>query len=247
MKASAAAVVVSVLFAASASAQVADDLSRRQALQHFRAGQELMLAERYEQAAAEFTDAVGLDPLLTIAHYGRGQAYMALRRYASAVQAFLDCRKAFEQLARLHQRNTAEASRQETDEMYELRDSIRRMQNQVSVNAATRNRIEQRLEELQTLRRNVRPGEPARVPAALYLSLGSAYFRSGRPDDAEREWRAAVATDNSLGEAHNNLAALYLTAGRKREAEDAIRAAERARFRVDPRLKEDIRRMPAGG
>ncbi len=233
-----------LICSASATAQVVDELSRRQALQHLRAGQELMLAERYEPAAAEFSQAVSLNPLLTIAHYGRGQAYMALRRYASAVQAFLGCREAFEQLARMQQQHVSEASRQETDEMYELRDSIRRMQNQVSVNAATRHRIEQRLEELQTFRRNVRPGGPTRVPAALYLALGSAYFRSGRTAEAEHEWEAAVGADNDLGEAHNNLAALYALSGRTQEAEAAVRAAERAGFRVNPRLKADIANMP---
>jgi Flp pilus assembly protein TadD len=60
---------------------------------------------------------------------------------------------------------------------------------------------------------------------------------------AEREWKAAVAVNPRLGEAHNNLAALYAMSKRKQEAEDAVRAAERAGYRVHPQLKDDIRRM----
>jgi len=52
--------------------------------------------------------------------------------------------------------------------------------------------------------------------------------------------------NSKLGEAHNNLAVLYMQTGRKAEAEEAVKAAERARFRVHPQLKEDIRKMTAG-
>jgi Flp pilus assembly protein TadD len=52
-----------------------------------------------------------------------------------------------------------------------------------------------------------------------------------------------VTVNPKLGEAHNNLAVLYMTSGRKQSAEDALKAAERSRFRVHPQLKEDIRKM----
>jgi Flp pilus assembly protein TadD len=47
-----------------------------------------------------------------------------------------------------------------------------------------------------------------------------------------------------LGEAWNNLAVIYLQSGRKAMAEDAVTRAARAGFRVNPRLKDDIKRMP---
>ena len=53
----------------------------------------------------------------------------------------------------------------------------------------------------------------------------------------------AIETKPSLGEAHNNLAVVYMLTMRKKEAENAVREAERAGFRVNPQLKEDIRRM----
>ena len=77
----------------------------------------------------------------------------------------------------------------------------------------------------------------------MSLALGSAYFRSGRLADAEREWKAAVDVNARLGEAHNNLAALDAMTGRKKEADAAVRAAERAGFAVHPRLKDDIRAL----
>src|SRR5215212_9904379 len=68
--------------------QIADEQSRRQAIELYRAGQEHMSAERFDKAAESFTAAIGKDPLLSVAHYQLGQAYMGLKRYASAIQAY---------------------------------------------------------------------------------------------------------------------------------------------------------------
>jgi hypothetical protein len=53
-----------------------------------------------------------------------------------------------------------------------------------------------------------------------------------------------VTTNPKLGEAHSNLAVLYMMTGRKKEAEEAIKAAEKTKFRVNPQLKADISKMP---
>jgi Flp pilus assembly protein TadD len=78
------------------------------------------------------------------------------------------------------------------------------------------------------------------TPAELSLALGSAYFRSGDLVSAEREWKVAVAANPRLGEAHNNLAALYAMTGRKEQAQDTVKQAEKSGYRVNPRLKSDI-------
>ena len=44
----------------------------------------------------------------------------------------------------------------------------------------------------------------------------------------------------TFGEAHSNLAVVYLITGRATEAEAEVKAAEKAGFRVNPKLKEDI-------
>jgi Tfp pilus assembly protein PilF len=103
--------------------------------------------------------------------------------------------------------------------------------------------MEFRLEDLERMR-GPNVFERPHIPAELSLALGSAYFRNNQALDAEREWLTASTSNPRLGEAHNNLAALYAMTGRKQEAEQAVRAAERARFRVDPRLKDDIKRLP---
>jgi tetratricopeptide (TPR) repeat protein len=228
-------------------AQTADDVSRRQALERYRAGQELLTSERYEQAAAEFTAAIQLDPLLTLAHYGLGQSYMALKRYASAIQAFTGTRDAYAKLGAMRQTNAMDSDRRLDDEIRELEDSLNRirtgnMKGQ-SENSAVALGIEKRLDDLKRMRQDRGRGERSPVPAEVSLALGSAHYRNGQAPDAEREWLEAVRVNSRLGEAHNNLAVLYLLSGRKKEAEEAVKSAERARFRVNPQLKADIQKM----
>ena len=64
-------------------------------------------------------------------------------------------------------------------------------------------------------------------------------------NDAEREYLEALKVDPKLGEAHNNLAVVYLSNGRYQEAQVEIDAAERAAFHVNPQLKEDLKKASA--
>jgi tetratricopeptide (TPR) repeat protein len=171
---------------------------------------------------------------------------MGLRRYASAIQAYIGCRTAYQQLAGLAQRDQVNVDRQRDEEIRELREAIRALQSG-RLKTATGDPsqrilgLESRIRDLERMKQ--RNMDPSRPPAEVSLALGSAYFRNGEQEDAEREWRQAVDTNPSLGEAHNNLAVVYMMSGRKKQAEEAIKAAERAGFKVHPRLKEDVRRL----
>ena len=86
-------------------------------------------------------------------------------------------------------------------------------------------------------------GGPFEPPPGVLLALGS-HFRNGDPAEAEQEWSEAAKLNPKQGEAWNNLAVIYMQTERKREAGDAVSRAERDGFGVDPRLKDDIKRMP---
>jgi Flp pilus assembly protein TadD len=81
----------------------------------------------------------------------------------------------------------------------------------------------------------------AAVPAWVSLSLGSAYFRSGKIVDAEREYKATIEADKRSGEALNNLAVVYLETGRFAEAEAAVKDAKKTGFKVNPQLEQAIK------
>ena len=230
-------------FAASAAAQaLASDADRREAFRHYRSGQEFLSAEQFAKAAEAFQGAIKYDSLLTDAHYGLGQSFMGLQRFASAIQAFNGCIEAARRLHDLRQNDRVGTDRAIDEEIRELKDSVRRVasgQVRVGQPQIKQTQLEQRIQELERSRSTLSPN--FEVPATVLLSLGSAHFRNGDRDAAAQYWSDAVRVNNKLGEAWNNLAVIHLGAGRKKEAEEAVRNAERAGFRVNPRLKDDIR------
>lgn len=224
-----------------ASAQtIADEPSRRQAIQLYRTGQEFMSGERYQQAADSFTAAVGKDPLLTVAHYQLGQAFMALKRPASALQAYRACVEAMLALRHLEESNKFEVDRQRQNAIREMRAELGGSQ---KIDDLKRTVIEQRIKEMEQ-ERKLEPGGTFHTPAFVLLAMGSAHFRNGEREAAEAEWRAAIEESPKLGEAHNNLAVLYMTSGRKAAAKNSVKLAEQAGFRVHPQLKADIDQLP---
>jgi tetratricopeptide (TPR) repeat protein len=216
---------------------------QRQALDRYQKGQDAMASERFEQAIEEFKAAIQLDPLLTLAHYRLGQAHMALRDFARAEQDFLGCRDAYEKIASLQFTNTEELERRRSQEIEQLQNQLSLIQSgQLKTsNPSVPLQLQQRIDDLQ---RNRRKGgtDTVSVPPEVYVSLGSAYFRQGKLPEAEKQWKAAADANPKLGEAHNNLAALYLMTSQLDDAEKEVKLAEKAGYPVHPRLKDDIKK-----
>jgi Flp pilus assembly protein TadD len=219
------------------------DRSRKEALQHYRLGQDAMRNERFDIAEKEFEKSAALDPTLELAPYGLGQVYMATKRFRQAVVAFTRSREVF--LA-----NAGSNAGDQIAHQRRLDDYIRELEDQQAVygrlgsSPTTRVYLLTLNTQIAAMKsakmRTVSGPEP--VPAWLSLALGSAYFRSDATADAEREYRAAIDVDPKLGEAHNNLAVVYLLTGRAQLAEAELTAAEKAGFKVNPQLKEDVKK-----
>lgn len=213
---------------------IPDESDRREALNHYRAGQNWLLAERWERAAAEFRAATRLYPLFTDAHYGLGQANMGLQRYVSAALAFQECLTTARTIHGLRDKARIETDRQILEEVDQIRDTIRRRRD-----ADLRSRqLDQHMTTLLGNRSSL--GLPFEPPAPVLLALGSAHFRNGDRTRAEYYWKEATRVNDELGEAWNNLAVIYASSGRQVEAMQALTNAERAGFRVNPRLKENV-------
>lgn len=217
--------------------RIADERSRREAVQFYRNGQDFMSAEKFERAAEEFAKAIEKDSLFTLAHYSLGQAFMNLQRYGSAIKAFEGCIEASRQLYSLAETNRFAVEKQRQDEIHEMRETVQVLQKSGHQLLAVR--AEQHLEDLQTQRTSI--GGGFRAPAEVLLSLGSAYFRNGDREPAEAQWKAAVDVNPKLAEAHNNLAVIYMQTGRLDEADQEIKTAEKNGFRVNPQFKQDLK------
>jgi tetratricopeptide (TPR) repeat protein len=221
---------------------LATDQARKEAFQHYRNGQEALSAEMWDKAAEEFQMATKKDPMFTDAFYGLGQAHMGAKRFASAAQAFQATVDTAQKIHQLRERDRVGTDRQIDDQLRTLREAMRTVQQQKTGQVQNQLlQLEARVRELELSKSSM--GRPFEPPAEVLLSLGSAYFRNDDRENAEKFWSEAVRVNSKLGQAWNNLAVIYLTSGRKTEAENAVKNAERAGVRVNPKLKDDIKAM----
>jgi tetratricopeptide (TPR) repeat protein len=174
-----------------------------------------------------------------------GRSYMAQRRYVEAISALKRSQALYRAESGRHFTNQQEAQRYRRERIAEIDEIIRSYQSGPLTNQSREilrqlgERRRQLQESLERAGNNISIENT--VPAFVSLSLGSAYFRTEKLEDAEREYKAAITADGRSGEAHNNLAVVYLMTGRTADAEKSIRAAEKAGFNVQPQLKDDIR------
>ncbi len=235
-------VVGLALLSAPMNAQISPE--RERARPHVRSAWEFMRTESWPEAAKAFQQAIDIDREFEDAYYGFGLASMRMKNYAAAIPAYLKCRDLYEAMAGKRFSNQQEGQRYRQDRMTEIDEVMRQLQTGPQSLAT-----QERLRQLQDQKRQIQEyaqrsagltvGQS--VPAFVYLALGSAYFRTGQWTDAEREYKAAIATDPKSGEAFNNLAVVYLQTGRYKEADESIKAAERAGYKVHPQLKQDIK------
>jgi tetratricopeptide (TPR) repeat protein len=224
---------------------VSSERDAREAVKHYRAGEDALLHELFDQAELEFRQAAKLDPLLVAAHYGLGRTMMATKRYPEAVDAFLAAREAFRRGQQVEASNAMTMQRRLDDQIKALQDDVTMAQRATrpgnpNIQAAvTRN--EDQIKTLQSLRN--RGGEgPLPTPHWLSLALGSAYFRTRDLKLAEQEYRAALEEKPDLGEGHLNLAVVCMLTGRLDEADSEVALAEKAGVKVPQGLKDDIRK-----
>jgi Flp pilus assembly protein TadD len=234
-----------LLFARGVFAQPAPPQSHIAALAHFRTGMAALESERYDEAQTEFQSAIRLERDFEGALYGLGQTFMRKRQYPEALQAYIDCREAFKRNAAAEAMGDIVADQRLRDQIEVLKDTERSLQ-RASQSSTPQNvpaaiqRIHSEIQLLENRRGRRAHDVPQAVPAGLSMALGSAYFRLGRHEDAEREYKASIEVMPSFGEAHSNLAALYLATERYELAQAEVKAAEKAGFKVNPGLKSDL-------
>jgi len=240
--------LVYALAATAAAQHLADQQSRHEALRHYRAGQEFMAGEKFDRAAEEFTKATQNDSLFTLAYYFLGQAYVNQQRYESAIKAYKDCIEACRAIYSLRQTNQFEAERRRDDEIRTLRETVAVARAQATRTPGSglglrATQLEQQMQNLERDRNSI--DGPFQPPAEVLLALGSAFFHSGQIEQAEYQWTAALQVNPKLGEAHNNLAVLYMRTGRLSAAAWELQLAERNGVRVNPQLKRDLKQAMA--
>ena len=214
----------------------------------YRKGWELMRLEAFGDAARQFQEAISIDRKFALAYYSLGRAHMALKQFNDAIKDYLACQSLYLARAGEEFSSQMEANKYRDEQIQQYREILR----QANITPGTVNRnqtqtmflahVQDDLRQLeQAKQRNMAVSLSPEVPFFVSLSLGAAYFRSDRFLDAEREYKTAIASNGNSGEAHNNLAVLYLTTGRLDEAAAEIAAAEKTGYKVNPGLKDELK------
>jgi tetratricopeptide (TPR) repeat protein len=242
-------ITLAIVFAATSAMTAQTSPDRDRARPHYRTGWQYMRVEAWSEAAAAFQQAIGIDRKFEDAYYSLGRAYMNLKKYTEAIEAYTKARDLYAAMAGQQFSNQQEAQRYRQDRLMEIDDVMRQLQSGPQT-ARTQERLRQVQEQRRQLQEYFHRGSglsiQQSVPGFVSLALGSAYFRAGKLEDAEREYKVAIATDPKTGEAHSNLAVVYLESGRYEEAERSVAAAEKAGYKVHPQLKEDIKKRRKG-
>lgn len=222
---------------------------RERARPHYRSGWQFMRVEAWEDAAKAFQQAIDVDSEFEDAYYSLGRANMALKKYVEAIAAYTKSRDLYRAQAGRRFTNQQEAQRYRRDRLTELDEVVRSLQTgpqTIRTQDQLRRVQEQRRQIQDYMQRGANFTIENTVPAFVSLALGSAYFRAGKLQDAEREYKEAIQADAKTGEAHSNLAVVYLETGRYDDAERSVAAAEKAGYKVHPQLKQDIKNRKRG-
>jgi tetratricopeptide (TPR) repeat protein len=247
-RAFASATLLTLLAAAPAvSAATPDKMTQQKAMQRYKAAQQLLLSDAFAQAVDEFRAALEIDPTMPLAYYGLGQAYMGLKSYGEAVVAFRNCRTAYADVTANDLERAQKLDSWIQDEVRALRDLQRQIEARLRSAGAGGNptlqrelaRVTQRADQLERMRG--RQDQAAIVPPGVALALGSAHLRAGQLAEAEKEYLAALAESPKMGEAHNNLAYVYMVTGRLKDAERELGLAEKSGFKVHPDFKAELK------
>ena len=220
---------------------------QRVADQHYRAGVDALRSERFDEAVEEFRQAVRLEPNFYFAYFSMGKAYIALNRYADSVRAYLACREAWDRVVAEGMKEGFEKESRVDDRIRDLRDQIRELQGQLATARSDdeRSRIQAGIE---TIRVNIDSLDRIRYrdrgapdpPAEFPFALGSAYLRTGQVEQAEQAYLEALKLRPKYGEAHSNLAVIWLKRGDYEQAQTHVKAAQKAGFKVHPQLMKAI-------
>ena len=237
-------ILIAAVLIATASLAGQSPTDRARSRDYNRLGWDLMRGEKFEAAVKAFQQSVEIDPEFENAWFGLGRSHLALKQFVSATSALTRCRDLYLAQAGRQFTTQHEAQRYRNDRILEIDEMIRQVQSGPQTLAA-----QDQLRQLQNRRRdiqeNIARGNSMTidnsVPAWVSLSLGSAYFRSGKLADAEREYKAAIAADRRAGEALNNLAVVYLETQRYELARTTLDAAKKTGFKVNPELERAVR------
>lgn len=189
----------------------------------------------------EILRAVEAFPDLPEAHIQLGNLSMKRKNFLEALERYDRARQAFVNLHGMSRERTIERRRR-------LQESIDLLQERIDDLRRSQAPGDQRLVDQETLRLDklrqellkTQPEDTDPVPPEVFFLLGTARMNLERFDEAIRDFEAALSRRSAYGEAHNNLAVIYLYRKDYPRAWKHVHAAELAGVRVNPQFRAEL-------
>ena len=188
-----------------------------------------------------------------MAYYMLGRTRMAQKKFVEAVGAYEKCRALYRQQSGRQYANAQERQRNRDTRLREIDEVIRSYQSApptpqvVGRHPAAAESSGATIEEADVPRQFNDDARISRSRRTCRPRSAAPTSASGNLAAAEREYKAAVEADGKAGEAHSNLAVVYMETGRLDDAEKSIKAAEKVGFKVNPQLKDEIKNRRKAG
>lgn len=213
--------------------------------EHFlRKGMEAMRAEEFGKAEDLFLRARRADPLLPQPEVMLGHLAMAQAQFDNAEAAFLRAIELYRNLkSNLQQRNQREIQAAK-DDLDLLTRALETTENNARLGdelAARRvQRVAERDRREQQIQRAELSEEALRIPGELFLFLGNARMRAGRPAEAAEAYGEAVNRLPEAPEPRYNLAVALARSGRLDEALQECARVEKMGYAPSALLRQQL-------
>ena len=196
------------------------------------AAEAFMRAEAWAEAAKLFQQAIDIDNEFEDAYYGLGLANVRMKNYAAAFPAYVKCRDLYRAMAGKTVRQpagctTLPAGSHHRDRRAHPPVSDRPSEHGQPGSLAAAAAAEERHPGFHLAREQHEHRELGALRSCTWRS-GAHTFEPGSCQRRSRNTKPRIPQTPSPGEALNNLAVVYMQTGHYKEADDALKSAEKA-------------------
>jgi tetratricopeptide (TPR) repeat protein len=204
---------------------------------------------KLDKAETKLMECLEIMPAHADASYVLAQVHLKRKAFPEALAAIITAEKNYAANARFqnfsHQ-DYLDRLRQQREELETQRTQLERKIQTLGGNNPERGRLEQEVQSfVQSIREidrrlNSPTDTSAEVPADYFYIHGNALFQLRRASEAAAQYQEAIRRDPRHGNAYNNLALVWFSMGKYREALDCLMQAEAAGVKVNPDFKKAV-------
>lgn len=222
----------------------------RMSVKPFEEAKALYDKEKYKKAEKKFKDCLEVFPMHVQANFYLAHLLYQASNLESALHHIGEAKKNFKLMNKMYVLGYADYTSQLRTQRDEIRDRIQNYKDrqQRTRQANESQKIEAQISQLETKLGTIdsRLAEPLpeekKVPADYFYLHGNIYFKLKKFQDAHNQYLESIKHDPKHEKAYNNLINIYFMAKQYKKAMEFVENAELTGLKINPKLKEAIRK-----